>query len=327
MIHKTSTAHMTREEWLEARKHSVGGSEIGAILGLNRFQTALTVWSNKTGRLPDAEDNEAMRQGRDLEAYVAERFCELTGKRVKRNNYIMTNDDFPHLHANVDRLVIGEHAGLECKTASAYNEDKFQTDEFPDSYYAQCVSYMAVTGLPIWYLAVLVMGRAFKVYALVRAPSEFKFKKPEWCESITKVNEEEFEAIRETVQTFWRHVETDTPPAPDGSKTDKEALGKLYKDCDADAEVMLSKDLLREYEEAKDLMNRAEERKRSAENKIKAQMGECCTGYTDGWNVTWKPQQRNTFDRKAYEAACGTIDKKYFKTSSTRVLCVKKMED
>ena len=114
MIHKTSTAHMTREEWLEARKHSVGGSEIGAILGLNRFQTALTVWSNKTGRLPDAEDNEAMRQGRDLEAYVAERFCELTGKRVKRNNYIMTNDDFPHLHANVDRLVIGELLCLSC---------------------------------------------------------------------------------------------------------------------------------------------------------------------------------------------------------------------
>ena len=90
---------------------------------------------------------------------------------------------------------------------------------------------------------------------------------------------------------------------------------------------MLNRDLLRKYEEAKDLLSRAEERKRGIENQIKAQMGECCTGYTDGWNVTWKPQQRNTFDRKAYEAACGTIDKKYFKTSSTRVLRVKKMED
>ena len=90
---------------------------------------------------------------------------------------------------------------------------------------------------------------------------------------------------------------------------------------------MLSKDLLREYEEAKDLLSRAEERKRGIENQIKAQLGECCTGYTDDWIVTWKPQQRNTFDRKAYEAACGTIDKKYFKTSSTRVLRVKKTED
>ena len=44
MIHRAPTADMTREEWLEARKHSVGGSEIGAILGLNQYQTALTVW-------------------------------------------------------------------------------------------------------------------------------------------------------------------------------------------------------------------------------------------------------------------------------------------
>ncbi len=325
MIHKISTAHMTREEWLDARRHSVGGSEVGAVLGLSPYASAVSVWANKTGWVPDAKENEAMRQGRDLESYVAERFCELTGKRVKRNNYIMTNDDYPHLHANVDRLVIGEHAGLECKTASAYNEDKFQSDEFPDSYYAQCVSYMAVTGLPVWYLAVLVMGRGFKVYTLVRDSHEFD--KPEWCESITRIGEEEFAAIRETVQAFWQHVETGTPPAPDGSTTDKEALGTLYKDCDTDARVMLNRKLMLEYEESKDLLSRAEERKRYIENQIKAQLGECCTGYTDGWNVTWKPQQRNTFDRKAYEAACGTIDKKYFKTSSTRVLRVKKTED
>ena len=28
--------------------------------------------------------------------------------------------------ANVDRLVVGENAGLECKTASAYSADKWK---------------------------------------------------------------------------------------------------------------------------------------------------------------------------------------------------------
>lgn len=325
MIHRVPTADMTREEWLEARKHSVGGSEIGAILGLNRYQTALTVWSNKTGRLPDAEDNEAMRQGRDLEAYVAERFCELTGKRVKRNNYIMTNDDFPHLHANVDRLVIGEHAGLECKTASAYNEDKFQTDEFPDSYYAQCVSYMAVTELPVWYLAVLVMGRCFKIYALVREGTGFK--KPEWCESATIVDDGEIEAVSYAVANFWQLVEADTPPVPGGSEADTSALNRLYQGCDADAEVMLPESLLREYANAKEMFTNAEEHKRDVENRIKAELKTCCTGYAGDWQVTWKPQTRTSFDRKAYEAANGEIDKRYFKTSSTRVLRVKQTKE
>ncbi len=59
------------------------------------------------------EDNEAMRQGRDLEEYVAYRFCEETGKRCRRKNAILKNTDYPFAHANVDRWVVSENAGLE----------------------------------------------------------------------------------------------------------------------------------------------------------------------------------------------------------------------
>ena len=33
--------------------------------------------------------------------------------------------EHPFMIADVDRLVVGEDAGLECKTASAYNADKW----------------------------------------------------------------------------------------------------------------------------------------------------------------------------------------------------------
>ena len=48
--------------------------------------------------------------------------------------------------ADVDRLVAGEDAGLECKTASAYNTDKWKDGNIPLHYIMQCYHYMAVTG-------------------------------------------------------------------------------------------------------------------------------------------------------------------------------------
>ena len=79
MIERIKTTHMTRKEWLLERRKSVGGSEVGAILGLNQWASPYSVWANKTGRVPDAVPNEAMRQGTDLEEYVAKRFSEKSG--------------------------------------------------------------------------------------------------------------------------------------------------------------------------------------------------------------------------------------------------------
>ena len=43
-----------------------------------------------------------------------------------------------------DYVVAGEDAGLECKTASAYNADKWKDGDMPLHYVMQCYHYMAV---------------------------------------------------------------------------------------------------------------------------------------------------------------------------------------
>lgn len=91
-ITKISTKNMSGTEWRQARKASIGGSDAAAILRLSDYSSPYTVWAEKTGRIPEKEDNEAMRQGRDLEQYVADRFCEQTGKKVRRVNAIIKND-------------------------------------------------------------------------------------------------------------------------------------------------------------------------------------------------------------------------------------------
>ena len=76
-----STLNMEHEEWLENRRKGIGGSDAGSICGLNPYSSAIAVFQDKTQPLTEKPDNESMRQGRDLEEYVARRFMEETGKR------------------------------------------------------------------------------------------------------------------------------------------------------------------------------------------------------------------------------------------------------
>ena len=78
-------AVMDREKWLEERRKGIGGSDAAALVGMNSYSTPYTVWADKTGRLPEKEDSEAMRQGRDLEQYVAERFMEWVNDNIGTN--------------------------------------------------------------------------------------------------------------------------------------------------------------------------------------------------------------------------------------------------
>lgn len=84
-----STLKMSRGQWLAYRKKGIGGSDAGAICGTNPYASPVTVWADKKNKIPPKPDNEAMRQGRDFEDIVAKRFCEETGKKVLRCNYII----------------------------------------------------------------------------------------------------------------------------------------------------------------------------------------------------------------------------------------------
>ena len=107
-IKRISTVGMSREDWLAERRKSIGGSDAAAVCGLSKWESPYSVWANKRGLTPEKEQTEAMRQGRDLEGYVAERFCEGTGLKVRRENAILINPKYPFAHANVDRMT---HAG------------------------------------------------------------------------------------------------------------------------------------------------------------------------------------------------------------------------
>ena len=66
-LKKISTKGMSRDEWLERRRKTIGGSDAAGIVGLSKWASPFSVWADKTGRAEEKAATEAMRQGRDLE--------------------------------------------------------------------------------------------------------------------------------------------------------------------------------------------------------------------------------------------------------------------
>lgn len=294
-----STVGMSREEWLEIRRHGIGGSDASAIIGLNPYSSPYAVWAEKTGKLPPKEDNEAMRQGRDLEDYVAQRWCEATGKRVRKMNAILKNPAYPFAHANIDRRVIGENAGLECKTTSVMNLKRFKGGDYPESYYVQCVHYMAVTGADRWYLGVLVLNQGFYAYVIER-------------------DEAEINALMAQEAAFWDYVTSGEAPPVDGSQATTEALQTIYAGEPEGTVTLFGREaLIAEYQEQQARKNLADRRMEEIKQTLMSDLGDYETGRCRSYLVNWKGQSRRNFDMKAFTAANPGIPLDPFYSTST----------
>lgn len=304
MIEKIPTANMSREAWLAERRKSIGGSDAAAILGLNDYVSAFSLWCEKTGKSipPDVSDKEAVRLGNDLEQYVADRWCEATGKKVRRCNYLMRDSAFPFAHADVDRLVIGENAGLECKTTTSWDiAAKLRAGEIPERWYCQMVHYMMVTGAERWYLGALVFGVGFFRMELAR-------------------NEDEIVALRAAESKFWDMVCAGTPPETDGAQATTEAIRTIYADSVPGKSVEL--DAVGQHVELYNALTEriAElERDRDAHaNAIREFMGDAEKGTYRSTSVSWKSTERRIFDKAKFEAENGPIPDSYYKTTASR---------
>ena len=267
MITKIATPN--KEEWKNLRHKYVGGSDAAAIVGLNPFSSAYSLWAEKTDRVPPFEGNLTTEVGTYLEDFVAKKFEEETGKKVRRENHSILNDKYPWAIANVDRVLVGEDAGLEIKTTSELNMKSFKNGEYPSQYYAQCVHYLAMTGKQRWYLAVLIGNKEFKRFTIER-------------------DEDEIAALMAAEEEFWEHVKDNTPPEADGHKSTTETIKTVFAQSN-DEEVSLFgyEDCLKQYialgKQIKELKSLQDE----MANKVKSFMGNAGKGMSDHFKVSW----------------------------------------
>lgn len=303
MIEKISVKEMTNDQWLEARRNSIGGSDAATVLGLNHYNSAYSLWCDKTRKITteDISDREAVRLGHDLEQYVADRFMEATGKKVRRENYIIKNSLYPFAHANPDRMVIGEKAGLECKTTSSFEIEKMlEAGQIPPYWYCQCVHYLMVTGADRWYLGAIVFGRGFYWFTVER-------------------DEAEISALAYAEHEFWDLVETNTPPSIDGSESTTAAIKTIFKESDG-TQIDLTgvEHVIIELITTKKRIKELEEMQTNQENIIKDYMGSAEKGICKYGSVTWKTSTRKSIDKKKLDKDHVVLDDKYYTVTESR---------
>ncbi|MCC2491712.1 YqaJ viral recombinase family protein, partial [Bacillus cereus] len=79
-----TTEDMAHEQWLEARKAGIGGSDAAAIAGLNKWSSPIAVYYDKTSEtVKDQLPSEAAYFGNVLEEIVAEEFSKRTNLQVR----------------------------------------------------------------------------------------------------------------------------------------------------------------------------------------------------------------------------------------------------
>lgn len=308
-----NTADMTHEEWLQTRTKGLGGSDASIVLGLNRWKTPFELWLEKTGQvIPESSQSEAAYWGTVMEDIVAKEFENRTGKKVRRRNATFQHPEYPFLIANVDRLVVGEKAILECKTTSAYNAEEWHGDDVPAPYLVQVQHYLGVLG-PEYekaYIAVLIGGQRF-----------------EWKE--IDRDDELIELIFQQEIDFWNnHVLANVPPALDGSSAAEQFLKERYAQVNSEKTIDLKYEFKEKIEELlslKETIKELEKQARSIENKIKYELKDAEIGFVQNYQVTWKQFESQRVDTKKLKEQFPQIYEKVLKPSTYRRFNIKQI--
>lgn len=327
-----------RTEWLKARRSGIGGSDVAAILGMNRYKTKVDVYEDKIATdVPEDTQSQAAYFGSVLEDVVAQEFSKRTGMKIQRVNTMLRKGDDGWMIANIDRAIVNpEIAGrvyvydearqietrrqistdmiLECKTASSFIADQWgpsQEDEIvsgktvtehkiPLYYETQVQWYLGVTGASVCFVAVLLGGQDFRIYRVDR-------------------DDDVIEALREQCSKFWHeNVLANVPPAP----AIKEDVARIFP-TDNGEMIEASNDVAADIGELRNLQEQIktlQDAQDVVKDRICAALGDK-TGFTIAGEkaCTYKAQTSNRFDSTRFKKAQPDLYNEYTKTTTTRV--------
>lgn len=315
MRERIKTKDMTRHDWLNLRRTSIGGSDVGTILGFNKYKSAYQLWLDKTGQvaIDTTDPSEAAYWGNVFEETVAQEFAIRTDKRVRVDNHMYFHKEYPFLSANIDRRVVGENAILECKTASMYLADKWEDENIPEQYIFQVQHYLNVLEKDYAYIAVLIGGQKFIWKKIDR-------------------DQELIDLIQERLIEFWEvNVKQNIAPPIDGSDATTAFLKERYAESEDGKEILLGKqedDLLLTLQEQKEAKKFIETTINQIENQLKYQLGEAQAeiAITPRHIIQWKPVTSNRIDSKLLRTEQPHIYQKYTKESQSKRFSVKEIK-
>lgn len=277
----TGIRQSERERWLAARRNSLGGSEVAAVLGIHPYKSALEVYADKCGALPpDERTSEAAQWGSIFEAPILQEFARRTGRELVLSNELFTSRQRPWQAVTPDAIQFsGVPQGCsgpgpaECKT-TGYGD---WNEQIPAHVLVQVQHGLAVTGSEWGTLVWLPFPKRVLEWRDLRPHAEFQA------------------LLLEKVDEFWTRVVQRRPPDADGSDSAKRALLALDPEvADQCIDLLDALDVADEAEEIAAQLERLEARKRLISNRVIQTLGENKIGLLeDGryWN-TWVTDPR-----------------------------------
>jgi putative phage-type endonuclease len=309
--------NMTKSDWDEyrAKQAGIGGSEVGAILGVNQWKTRFTLWLEKTGQKEHEQvDNEFVTWGNLLEPIIKKQFSEETGFKCFKNNFVLQHSEYDFMIANLDGEVIDPafsgRGVLEVKTTSEWNRKEWEGEKVPLSYMAQMQHYLAVTGYEYGYLVVLIGGNKMRYWLVER-------------------DETLIELLIAEEKAFMNEIKNLTPPPIGGSKVESDWLAKQYPDAlqEEMSIPQVIEEMASEYLEIQQEIKEKQARADEIKNKIKLEGKDF--KMLKGYNVKiMMPTINKTlFDGKRFSAEHPDLYDEYkTKESSYRDFKVKLLE-
>ena len=155
------TTDLSEEEWLNWRRHGIGGSDVATLIGESPFGTGRDLYYDKIGVVSAIDDTSnwvAKEVGHLLEDLVAKIFAFKTGYKIYKQKKMFQHPLYPFMLADLDYFVElpdGSTAILEIKTTNRDAIGKWwdETAEgervkiIPRNYMFQGRHYMAVMNL------------------------------------------------------------------------------------------------------------------------------------------------------------------------------------
>jgi putative phage-type endonuclease len=258
-------------EWHEARKGAIGGSQIGAILGLNPWESAVTAFYKISGQIDsNIEPSMSMRLGTKLEAPILEIFKEEHPELDVFTTGTWGSLAEPRFHANPDALYRREDGTV------GVVEVKFSRDywsEVPKHYRAQV----------LWYCHVLGLKEAVLVALAGSSYQEF----------VIEYDEFEVQSMVAHAKRFLNNVDALIQPDWDGSESTYQTIRALNPDINPDETCDLG-DLGVHLSNAKDDLSEAEARFREMQSRVLDAMGNAKYGSVEDRVLVYRSQRGNS---------------------------------
>lgn len=268
----------TRSAWLAARRSCIGASESPAIFGVGYAdQSPLTIWNEKVHGAPEEDPKKLkmFRVGKLMEPALRTIFADETGLPCDPAGEftLYRHDQYDFIGATLDAWTVDARgrAPVELKKVD-FLRGEWKDDNVPLKFQVQTSQQMLCTETDHAY----VFGLLGNEPAVRLVPRNERFIK----------------ALIEKLEEFWGYVERREMPPVDESAATARLLAKLFPQGNGETK-RIDAEWLEQRRAAKAEIKAAEERLLSAENKIKAALGEATFGETPGGElVSWKEQHR-----------------------------------